>query len=156
MATPTETVLARRWVVQINMGTDVSPDWQLSPATTNFTFKYPNVTQDDSDYDSGGWGSTVKTAQNWSGELSFNRKSTPDSTAYSTVHEKLRTAALSFGSSSKIGVRWYDRNAMPEAYQGTALVEWEPSGGDRTALEGIKVTLTGVGALVPITNPIAP
>lgn len=156
MGTPTETVLARRWVVQINMGTDTTPDWQTGPATTNFVYKHPPVNQDDSDYDSGGWGSSTKTAQNWSAEWTINRKATPDSTAYSAVHEHVRTAALSFGSASKVGVRWYDRDGLPEAYQGTALVDWEPSGGDRTALETTKITMTGVGALVPITNPVTP
>jgi hypothetical protein len=156
MGTPTETTLARRWVVQVNMATDVSPDWQLLPAITDYTWKADPVIDDDSTYDQGGWMANAKTGQSWSADASFNRKATPDSTAYSPVHEKLRLAAFAFGAASKVGIRWYDRDSLPEAYQGTALVTWTPSGGDRTKLENIKATLTGTGILVPITNPLLP
>lgn len=155
MSTPTETALARRWRVDINMGTTDSPDWQLLPAITNYTWKAdPNI-EDDSTYDEGGWMSNTKTGQSWSAEATFNRKATPDSTAYSTVHEALRTAAFAFGADSKVGVRFYDRDGLPEAYQGTALVTWEPSGGSRTSLEQVKATLTGTGQLLSIDNPLA-
>lgn len=155
MATPTETTLARRWVVEVNMGTDVSPTWTLLPAITNFTWKAdPNV-EDDSTYDEGGWMSNTKTGQAWSAEATFNRKATPDSTAYSPVHEALRAAAFAFGAASKVGIRFFDRDGLPEAYQGVALVQWEPSGGSRTALEQIKATLTGTGQLLLIDNPAA-
>lgn len=154
MATPTETALARRWVVEVNMGTDVSPTWTLCPAITNFTWKAdPNI-EDDSTYDEGGWMSNTKTGQAWTADCTFNRKATPDSTAYSPVHEALRAAAFGFGAASKVGVRWYDRDGLPEAYQGTTLITWEPSGGERTALEQIKTTFTGTGPLVMIDNPI--
>lgn len=156
MGTPTETTLARRWVVQVNMATDVSPDWQLLIALTDYTWKADPVIDDDSTYDGGGWMANAKTGQSWSADASFNRKATPDSTAYSPVHEKLRLAAFAFGAASKVGIRWYDRDSLPEAYQGTALVTWTPSGGDRTKLENIKATLTGTGILVPITNPLLP
>jgi hypothetical protein len=90
----------------------------------------------------------------WKIEATFNRKATADSTAYSPVHEALRSAALAFGADSEIEVRWMDRDGLPEAYQGTCLVTWAPSGGDRTALDAIKATLTGKGILAQIANPI--
>jgi hypothetical protein len=154
MATPTETALARRWRVDVNMGTDVAPDWQLLPAITNHSPKSPPDIEDDSTYDEGGWASNTKTGQSWSAETTFNRKATPDSTAYSAVHEKLRAAHFGFGTDSKVEIRWYDRDGLPEAYQGTALVTWEASGGNRTALEQIKVTFTGTGQLMLIDNPL--
>lgn len=156
MATPTETTLARRWIVDVNMGTDASPNWQLLLALTNFTWKADPTIQDDSTYDDGGWASNTKTGQSWTADATFNRKATPDSTTYSPVHEHLRTAAFATGAASKVGVRWYDRDGLPEAYQGTCLITWEPSGGDRTALEQIKATLTGTGQLLLITNPLTP
>jgi hypothetical protein len=155
MGTPTETALARRWRVDINMGTDVAPDWQLLLAVTNHSPKFPPDIEDDSTYDQGGWAANTKTGQSWSAETSFNRKATADSTAFSPVHEALRAASFAFGSASKVGVRWYDRDGLPEAYQGTALVTWEQSGGTRTALEQIKVTFTGTGPLILIDNPAA-
>lgn len=154
MATPTETTLARRWIVEVNMGTPVSPQWKLLLAVTDFSpAADPNI-EDDSSYDAGGWMENTKTGQSWKADVTFNRKATPDSTTYSDVHEALRAAAFAFGAASKVGVRWYDRDGLPEAYQGTCLVTWAPSGGDRTKLEQIKATFTGTGQLLLIDNPI--
>lgn len=154
MATPTETTLARRWIVEANMGTTVSPVWKLVLALTDYTWSAdPNI-EDDSTYDDGGWASNTKTGQSWKADATFNRKATADSTTYSDVHEALRTAAFGTGAASKVGVRWYDRDGLPEAYQGTCLVTWAPSGGDRTKLEQIKATFTGTGPLLLIDNPI--
>lgn len=156
MSTPTETVLARRWRLDVNMGTDLSPDWQQFPAITDFNWTAdPNV-EDSSTYDEGGWASNTKTGQEFKLEVSFNRKGSPDSTTYSPVHEKLRAAFFGWGDDSEIGVRWYDRAGLPEAYQGKTLVNWAPSGGERTKLDQVKATLTGTGELELITNPITP
>ena len=155
MSTPV-TTLARRWRLEVNMGTTVSPTWTLCPAITDFNWTAdPNV-EDSSTYDEGGWASNTKTGQEWKIEATINRKATADSTAYDPVHEALRAAFFAFGDASEVGVRWMDRDGLPEAYQGTALVNWAPSGGERTKLDQVKITLTGTGALVPITNPITP
>ncbi|MEU8760643.1 hypothetical protein [Streptomyces sp. NPDC048659] len=156
MTTPTEDQLARDWRLDINMGTDLAPDYQLCPAITEFQPTWPPNFEDSTSYDSDGWEESTKTAQAWQIEATFNRKSTADSTAFSTVHEKLRLASFGWGSGSKIGVRFYDRNGLPEAYKGTVLVEWEPQGGDYKALGQVKVTLKGTGPLAPITNPVTP
>ncbi|MFE6225485.1 phage tail tube protein [Streptomyces sp. NPDC057854] len=156
MSTPTETALARRWRMDINMGTDEAPDWQLCPGITEFQPQFPPNIENSSSYDSSGWAENTKTAQEWSVETTFNRKSSPDSTTYSPVHEKLRLASFAYGAASKVGVRWYDRNGLPEAYSGKALVTWEPQGGEYTALDQVQVTLTGDGVLSLIANPVTP
>jgi hypothetical protein len=54
-----------------------------------------------------------------------------------------------------VRVRWYDRDGLPEAYEGIAIVTWAPSGGEYTALDQVEVTLTGNGPLTLIDNPVA-
>lgn len=155
MSTPTPTTaLARRWRLEVNMGTSAAPNFQLCPAITAFTWTMDPTIQDSSTYDDGGWSDNTKTGQAWKVEATFNRKETSDATAYSPVHEKLRAAALAFGAASEVEVRWADRDHLPEAYQGICLVTWTPSGGDRTALDAIKATLTGKGILNQIANPL--
>lgn len=155
MSTPTpETTLARRWRLEVNMGTTAAPNFQLCPAVTNFTFTAPPTVQDSSTYDDGGWADNTKTGQAWKVEATINRRSSADSTTFSPVHEKLRAAWLAYGVASEVEIRWADRDKMPEAYQGITLVEWAPAGGDRTALDAVKITFTGKGILNQIANPL--
>jgi hypothetical protein len=156
MSTPTETALARRWRLEINMGDDVTPDWQLCPAITEFQWTAEPNHEDDTSYDTDGWGENAKTGQDWEVQATFNRKATPDSTAYSAVHEKIRTAFFAYGEDSKVHLRFMDRNGLPEAYVGKALPNWEPQGGEARDLDQVQVTFTGTGPLTPITNPVTP
>ncbi|KMS67101.1 hypothetical protein ACZ91_67610, partial [Streptomyces regensis] len=111
---------------------------------------------DSSTYDTDGWREQTKTAQEWQVEVTFNRRATPDSTAFSAVHEKLRVASFAYGADSKVEVRFYDRSGLPEAYKGVVLVEWEDQGGESTALGQVQATLHGTGPLAVITNPVTP
>ncbi|MFE1349106.1 phage tail tube protein [Streptomyces sp. NPDC058757] len=156
MSTPTETALARRWKMDVNMGDDVTPDWQPMIAITEFQPTWPPNIEDSTTYDTDGWKEQTKTGQEWQVELTFNRKKSPDSTTFSPVHEKLRLAAFAYGSGSEVGVRFYDRSGLPEAYTGKVLVEWEDQGGEYTALGQVQATLHGTGPLTPITNPVTP
>ncbi|MYY08828.1 hypothetical protein GT204_07900 [Streptomyces sp. SID4919] len=157
MSTPTPvtpvTALARRWRLDVNMGSELTPDWKVCPAITEFQPTFPPNIESSTSYDSDGWAENTKTGQEWQVEATFNRKVSADSTAYNAVHERLRAAMLAYGANSEVGVRFYDRTGLPEAYQGTALVTWEPQGGESTALDQVQVTLTGTGPLVQITNP---
>ncbi|MFI7315141.1 phage tail tube protein [Streptomyces hygroscopicus] len=158
MTTPTPTpvtALARRWRLEVNMGNSTTPDWQLCPAITDFQWSAePNV-EDSSTYDDDGWAGNTKTGQAFEVTATFNRKTSADSTVYHPVHEKLRAVAFGWGDESEVGVRWMDRNGLPEAYQGSVLVQWAPSGGAATDLDQVEVTLTGNGPLAQIDNPLA-
>ncbi|MFF1416573.1 phage tail tube protein [Streptomyces sp. NPDC058280] len=155
MSTPTETALARRWRLEINMGTVDVPDWQLCPAITEFQWTAEPNHEDDTSYDTDGWAENTKTGQAWEVTATFNRKVSADSTVYSTVHEAIRAAFFAYGDASKNHMRFMDRNGAPEAYEGMALPAWEPQGGEATALDQIQCTWTGTGPLTPITNPMA-
>jgi hypothetical protein len=157
MSTPTPvTALARRWRLEIDMSADKDgSDWQLVPGVTEFSpSAEPNI-EDSSSYDSEGWAENTKTGQAWELGVTFNRKINDSVKVYHPTHEALRLAAFAFGSASEVHIRYYDRNGLPEAYEGTALVTWAPSGGEYTALDQIEATLTGTGPLLPITNPVA-
>ncbi|MGW0550564.1 phage tail tube protein [Streptomyces altiplanensis] len=155
MSTPTETVLARRWRLEINMGTVAVPDWQLCPAITEFSWTAEPNHEESTTYDTDGWTESTKTAQSWEVEATFNRKATPDSTAYSPVHEKIRAAWLAYGEAHQVHMRWMDRNGLPEAYEGFGLPNWEPQGGESSDLDQVQVTWTGTGPLTEIPNPMA-
>lgn len=157
MSTPTpETALARRWALQLDMSAAKDgSDWQTVLGVTEFNpAAEPNI-EDSSDYDSGGWAGNTKTGQSWELGVTINRKINDLVKVYHPTHEALRAAAYAFGSASKVHVRYYDRDGLPEAYEGTALVTWAPSGGEYTALDQVEMTLTGDGQLLLITNPVA-
>lgn len=154
MSTPTPiTALARRWRLEVDMSETETPDYQLCPAITEFQWEAPNNLEDSSVYEDGGWAGNTKTGQEWSVTVTFNRKASADSTVFNDVHEKIRTTALD--EIGQIGIRFMDRNGLPEAYSGTALPEWAPSGGSRTDLDQVEVTFTGTGPLTSIANPLA-
>ncbi|NUH35261.1 hypothetical protein HUF15_00500 [Streptomyces samsunensis] len=156
MSTPTPvTALARRWRLEVNMGTETTPDWQLCPAVAEFQWEAPPNLEDSGTYDDDGWDGNTKTGQGWSVTATFNRKISKDSTVYHPVHEKIRAVAFGWGAESEIPIRWMDRNGLPEAYEGSALVEWAPSGGSKNDLDQVEVTFTGNGPLEQITNPLA-
>ncbi|KMS71302.1 hypothetical protein ACH49_24710 [Streptomyces leeuwenhoekii] len=157
MSTPTPiTALARRWRLEIDMSaTKDGSDWQLVPGITEFSpAAEPNI-EDSSSYDSEGWAENTKTGQSWELGVTINRKINDTVKTYHPTHEAFRLASFAFGSASEVHVRYFDRNGLPEAYEGTALVTWAPSGGEYTALDQVEMTLTGTGPLLPITNPVA-
>ncbi|MGW5409030.1 phage tail tube protein [Streptomyces spiralis] len=157
MTTPTEvTALARRWRLELDMSAAKDgSDWQLVPGVTNFEPSAdPNI-EDSSDYDNGGWAGNTKTGQAWELGVTVNRRINDQVKVYHPTHEALRTASFSFGSASQVHIRYYDRDGLPEAYEGTALVTWKPSGGEYTALDQVELTLTGDGPLELIDNPAA-
>ncbi|MFF9312144.1 phage tail tube protein [Streptomyces sp. NPDC014748] len=157
MSTPTPvTALARRWRLELDMSVAKDgSDWQLVPGVTSFEPSAdPNI-EDSSDYDSGGWAGNTKTGQAWELGVTINRRINDQVKVYHPTHEALRAAAFSFGSASQVHLRYYDRDGLPEAYEGVALVTWKPSGGEYTALDQVELTLTGDGPLALITNPVA-
>jgi hypothetical protein len=87
--------------------------------------------------------------------FTINRRENDQVKVFAPTHEKLRQAAWKFGSNSMAHMRWYDRDGLPEAYEGTGIVKWEASGGEHTALDQVEITITGDGELLLIDNPEA-
>lgn len=158
MSTPVETkttALARRWKMDVNMGTDAVPDWKALIAITECQPTFPPNIEESSTYDSDGWAENEKTAQSWEVATTFNRRVNDTTNVFNDVHEAIRQAAFAYGSAARVHLRIYDRNGLPEAYEGEALVEWEDQGGEYNALGQVSATFTGTGPLELIANPVA-
>lgn len=156
MTTPAETVtaLARRFRLEVNLGTAEAKNWSLIPGMREFQPTYTPVIQDDRDYDDEGAPRQVKTAYDWGLTCKFSHRTHPDTGAWNAAQEKLRLASESFGDDSYVEVRWFDRDGRDEAYQGLVLVTWTPDGGDPTATDVVSAALAGHGERERITNPL--
>lgn len=147
--------VARKWALDVNTGTVAAPVWTPVRAIGELKPTIDSQMEDDSDYDSNGWASEVKTQLKWALETKVFRKVGVTSANYDPGQEKLRAAADQFGAAGTVQVRWYDRTGGPEAYSGFASVAWEPEGGDAKALDQVTIKLSGNGARTNITNPAA-
>lgn len=145
--------LARKWVLEVNTGTDVSPTWTRVRAIGELKPTLESNLEDDSDYDSGGFASNVKTQMSWEIEVKLLRKVGVTSLNYDPGQEALRSKADQFGAAGTAHVRWYDRDGGPEAYVGYGSVSWEPEGGDSKDLDAVTVKITGNGKRTAIANP---
>jgi hypothetical protein len=152
---PLVATLARKFAVDVNTGSLNSPIWTRVKGVSGLNPTVDSNLEDDSDYDSDGWGSSTKTGMTWSLEITAMRKVGIESRAYDPAQEALRLAAERFGAAGSVQVRWYDRDGGPEAYRGVATVAYSTEGGAYTALASATITLTGQGARIPITNPVA-
>ncbi|GGO54106.1 phage tail tube protein [Streptomyces lasiicapitis] len=161
MSTPTppaetETALARRYRLELNTGTDTAPVWSLVPGVQEFAPEVEPTQQKSTTYDDEGWADSTVTELAWSIEAKVAHRCHPTTRAFNAAQEKLRLAGENFGSASRVHVRYYDREGRDEAYEGYALVTWEPDGGAADDLDTVKVTLTGKGPRKKIANPVAP
>jgi hypothetical protein len=132
----------------------IGPNWVQVRAIAEFTPSLDAKLEEDSDYDSDGYGSQTKTMLMWGLDLKVMRKIGIATAIPDPGQEKLRLAAEQFGTPGVVHVRWYDRTVgQPEAYEGYAEVVWAPEGGGTGALAAVKVKLEGKGARLTIANP---
>lgn len=147
--------LARDKRVDVNTGTTEAPVWTQVRAVTTMQETITPTMQDDSDYDSNGWGSSAKTMLAWGLTMTVARKIGVESGNYDPGQEKIRAAHDKFGADGVVQIRSYNRDGSGPGKQGYAHVGWEPQGGGPDALETVNVTLTGQGERVEIPNPAA-
>jgi hypothetical protein len=150
----------RKWYLDVNTGSYASPTWVGVFGMTEFKNAVDPTLQDDADFDSGGYKSQTKTAEEWAVEAKVARKVTAaDPTAYDPGQEFLRAKAIGkFGAQNSADIRFYEMEPggpRVEAYRGQAAVTWSPEGGAMDELDMASLTLTGQGALNPITHPDA-
>lgn len=139
-----------RWALDI--APEASGSYTPLRGMNNFTPAINDTVQDASDYDSDGWGSDAITQRKWQNQGSVMRKEYAG--AYDPGQEILRQAAW---DKTLIRCRWYERGVTAgEAYEGLALVQWNPQGGDTTGLGTVNFTLLGQGAPQKITTPEGP
>lgn len=149
MTTPLRPTVNSKYRVDVNTGTTGTPVWLQVKALNSVAPAVANTVQDATDFDSVGWGSDAITLRKWSLALVAFRKESD--TGWDPGQEALHTAADAL---DLVHVRWYERDVVAgEAYEGTALVQWEPQGGTAEGLATVNVTLLGQGARTTITNP---
>lgn len=148
--------VTRKWYV------DVSSDATTWTAVMGIISFDPNLDDatwdDDSDFDSDGARSQVKTAFGWGTAFDVRRAPTAASaTTYDPGQELLRTAAIGkTGLANSRYVRFYEMEPSGprvEAYQGRVGVGWKQNGGDMAAKSTATVTLQGQGTLSQIAHP---
>lgn len=144
------TALARRYRA------DVSKDgtnWVQIMGMNDFNPTLDRTTQDSSDYDSDGWGSSEITMQSWGVDIKANRKTT--ASVFDPGQELCRAASDKYGEDARLYVRWYDKNGGAEAYQGRGIVEFSRSKTGVTDLDEAEIKITGDGARKEIPNPLS-
>ncbi|MDN5687007.1 MAG: hypothetical protein L0G94_10110 [Brachybacterium sp.] len=157
MAEDMISTLARKFKVEVMPGAEdpATDSWLPLRGVQELTTSKEDNLEDDSDYDSDGWTSQVRTGQSWSVEAKVARKQSggADALAYDPGQELVRAASDQFGIDGTVRVRWFNRNGGDEAYMGLAQAGFTDDGGASTALSTATITLTGTGKRERITNP---
>lgn len=152
-------VLNKRWYLDVDTSTSgTDPDWTPVNGLTEFQYNVETESQDDSDFDSDGWGGETNTAAAWSISAKCRRapqKGTP--TAYDEGQEFLRLKNDILGPDAIARIRWYEVNGASgpqvEAYEGLVSVGWTLDGGDNKGLDRGSLTLKGQGKPSKIAHP---
>lgn len=156
MTQPTDeiTALARRWAVEVDMNVPGAPDWQRLLGIEEYKPNYEQRRENDEGYDDDGSMRQAITGSSERLEIKLKRRQSAAG-AYNTVHEFLRLKARAKDAiTGEVHIRWFDR--LPggvEAYEGRAIVEWNPDGGNSAAKDMISLVLHVQGPSVAITNP---
>ena len=130
-------------------GTDPTA-WTRVRGITEFT--PPTVEknlEDDSSFDSDGWGSQIATGLGWTAEgtVKLPRASlTPD-----PGQEILRAAGIGLAEAGLVHVRIINRTTPTDGQTGIADASFTVNGGPRTDLTTAGFTLSGRGALEDVT-----
>ncbi|KON72601.1 hypothetical protein M768_13925 [Cellulosimicrobium cellulans F16] len=138
------------WRLDVDTSATATPSWVQARAMQNFVPGINSTVQDSSDYDSEGWGSDAVTLRKAQPTATFLRKESPTTGAYDPGQEALREAASNLELAH---IRWYERKAGGEAWEGYALVQWAPQGGAVEGLQSVNVTLLVQGKPESIANP---
>lgn len=152
----------RKWVLEVNIGSTVSPNWQALEYMTSFV---PNADEanwtDSSTYGDGGFTSQAKTATAWSANATVMRKVV--AAAYGAVQEFLRTKAIGIiGPANQVQVRFFEFDTSDvagtvsprsEAYVGFAGVQWAEQGGSLEGASTVQITLQSQSKLSVIAHP---
>jgi hypothetical protein len=147
------TALARKFRIDVTSDLTLAGGWlQLNGLSDFSPNSKPNLV-DASAYDTNGSASFEKTAEAWTATSTMLRRLATG--VYDPGQELVRAATVGqFGNACRVGMRWYDKNGGPEAYQGVAIVEWARAGTKVQDLDTVTVTFTGTDVpLASITNP---
>lgn len=149
-------VLAKDWTLEVNTAADPAvPAWTKVRGLTKVAPTVSSTMQDDSDFDSGGWGSDAVTQRKWQIACEGRRKRDAAAAGFTADpgQEFIRTAGELVGFDANVNVRCYRTDGAPDAFTGWASVDYSGGGGGTTDLEPLSFTLNGQGAKTVIANP---
>jgi hypothetical protein len=139
-----------KWRVDVDLDlANFTGNWAQLRGMSNFVPGKNDTVTDTTDYDTDGWGSDAVMQQKHANTCTVRRNKYAGS--YDPAQEILRGAADAVNQ--LVHIRWYERVVGGEAYEGYALVQWAPQGGDAPGLSEVNVTFLGQSARVAIANP---
>ena len=148
--------IASDWILEVAAYADgVEPTaYTRVRGITNFT--PPGVSknlEDDSDFDSGAWGSQIGTGLDYT--ISGTVKVPRASLTTDPGQEILRAAGKAVAEDGFVHFRVYKKEAL-EGYSGLADATFTEAGGARTDLTTAEFTLAGRGELADYEVPVIP
>lgn len=152
----TRSLLASAWALDVNTGSSAVPVWTPLKGMSSFKETIDTTMEDDSDFDSEGWGSDETTQRKWKLETEGKRKRDADNDVTfipDPGQQYVLEAGNLVGVGSDIELRYYRRDGAPDAWQGRVNVQYGGGGGGVTALEPFNVIFGGKGKRTAITNP---
>lgn len=145
-----DATLARNWAFQVK----IADTWTFVRSIMSFDPQIADALQDAGDYETGAWGAQISTGKDWTISVGVGRK-LDENAAPDPGVEYLRDRGVGVGKDGLVEIRWWRTDGLPDAYQGRASVNFTSTGGDKRALQGATVTLTGYGRLNTISKPTA-
>ena len=138
-----------KWRVDVDLDlAGYSGNWAQLRGMSNFVPGLNNTVADTTDYDTDGWGSDAIMQRKHANTCTVRRNKYAGS--FDPAQETLRAAA---DAKEIVHIRWYEREVGGEAYEGYALIQWDPQGGDAPGLSEVNVMFLGQGARTGISNP---
>lgn len=145
------TALARKFRVDLTSDLTLSGGWVELKGISAFKPTVDSNTVETSAYDTDGWDSFEITGLAWGATATVFRRTLAG--VYDPGQELARAAVGQFGDGARVGLRFYDKNGGPEAYQGVAVVKWERAQDGVKDVDAATITFMGDGARATITNP---
>lgn len=149
------TTLARKFRLDVTTDLTLAGGFTQVNGLESFDPEINPTVVDTTAYDTSGFTTSEVTLYDWMVTATFFRRIV--STVYDPGQEILRACQGLFGTSARVGARWYDKNGGTEAYSGVALVTWKRTATTAKDAEQIIATLTGtdIALNINISNPIA-
>lgn len=136
-----DATLARNWAVQVRKS--ASDPWLFVQGLTTVSPTMGDKSrQDAGDIHGGSYTGQIATEASWSLELGLQRKIDAAGDPDPGV-ELLRSLQGKLGAEELVHVRFWRTDELPDSYQGRAGVTFANAAGDKAALMGATVTLTG-------------
>ena len=158
MSVDTEFGFSYEYAVDINLGTEESPNWQQIRGISAVDPQVTPVTQDGATYDDLGAPRPVKLSESWTLGFTVQQRR-----PFLTEVEKLLGLAgpAAVGEAGTGHFRWYDNPADPQAtpsdkdaFEGKATVQINRAQTGNDQIGSWSVTLTGQGRRKSISNPL--